>query len=113
MGMSTQASFKSYVVSNPTMSQKQLHGGQRTSFAPGRHSPSHDPFQSLDCQLPTEAITRGRQGHGGVATEGEGEPPILHSPSGQGKRTQHPHPTKRRRRAEPVVLPRRPLSQPG
>lgn len=83
MGMSTQASLKSYVISNPTMSQKLLHGGQRTSFASGRHSPSHDPFQSLDCWLPTEAITRGRQGHGGVATEGEGEPPILHSPLGQ------------------------------
>ena len=43
---------------------------------------------------------------------GRGEPPILHSPR-QGKRTQHPRPTKRRRRAEPAVLPPRPLSQPS
>lgn len=48
--------------------------GQSISFASRRHSPSHDPFQSLDCRLPTEAMARGRQGHGGVATASEGDP---------------------------------------
>lgn len=81
MGRSTRAVLKSYVISNPTMSQTTSRG-QTISFASRRHSPSHDPFQS-ECRLPREAIARGRQGHGRVATASKGGPLILHSPPGQ------------------------------